>query len=282
MSRMNEHLKELRKEYKDVPIPRELDDIVAKSLNKKSKKKPLFMWPASAAAAAAIFTVAVNLSPTAAEAMAKIPVVKQIVEVITFNEIQEERENSSIDVKTPAINGLENKALESNLNQSYIDESQKLFEEYTDSSGHLAIESDYTVILDTKELLSIRLSIFKAQASGYNENQYVTIDKENEALLTLPSLFKNDQYITVISENIKEQMLQQMNADSNKIYWIGKDELEPFTSIAADQQFYINKDHQLVISFNEYEVAPGYMGAVEFEIPTEVIKDLLVGNRYIK
>lgn len=32
----------------------------------------------------------------------------------------------------------------------------------------------------------------------------------------------------------------------------------------------------------KYEVAPGYMGVVEFQIPTEVIKDALVSHEYIK
>ncbi|MEH7314013.1 anti-sigma factor, partial [Priestia megaterium] len=30
-----------------------------------------------------------------------------------------------------------------------------------------------------------------------------------------------------------------------------------------------------------YKVAPGYMGNIEFEIPTDVISNLLVGKRYI-
>ncbi|MFB8736384.1 hypothetical protein ACEQPO_30285 [Bacillus sp. SL00103] len=34
---------------------------------------------------------------------------------------------------------------------------------------------------------------------------YDTIDKKNHVLITLPSLFKDDRYIDVISENIKEQ-----------------------------------------------------------------------------
>jgi len=38
----------------------------------------------------------------------------------------------------------------------------------------------------------------------------------------------------------------------------------------------------LVISFDKYEVGPGYMGIQEFEIPTEVIADILVSNEYIR
>ncbi|RKJ09308.1 DUF3298 domain-containing protein, partial [Butyricicoccus sp. 1XD8-22] len=100
--------------------------------------------------------------------------------------------------------------------------------------------------------------------SGYIQDQYVSIDKENHVLITLKSLFKNNQYVNVISENIKEQMKQQMKDDPNKAYFITDEDMpeETFTKIDPNQQFYITDDYKLVISFDEYEVAPGYMGAV--------------------
>jgi hypothetical protein len=280
---MDKKLEALREEYKDVPIPKELDEIIIKALPKKRKKKHLYMWPVGAAAAALLLTATVNFNPDVAHAMTKVPFMKGVVEVITFSEFKEEKNNTSIDVKTPAVSGLENKTLEGSLNEEYLEESKKLYEEFTaaNKDGHLAIESDYEVITETPVLLSIQRSIQTTQASGYMQNRYVTIDKENEALITLKSLFENGQYVNVISENIKEQMKQQMEADLNKIYFITDEELEPFTQIDPDQQFYISEGKELVISFDEYEVAPGYMGAVEFKIPTEVISDILVGDRYI-
>ncbi|MDL0295177.1 RsiV family protein [Clostridioides difficile] len=50
--------------------------------------------------------------------------------------------------------------------------------------------------------------------------------------------------------------------------------VEDFKTINKYQDFYFNKNEDLVICFDEYEVAPGYMGAVEFVIPYKVIKDL--------
>ncbi|WP_334309184.1 RsiV family protein [Clostridioides difficile] len=50
--------------------------------------------------------------------------------------------------------------------------------------------------------------------------------------------------------------------------------MKDFESINKYQDFYFNKDGNLVISFDEYEVAPGYMGAVEFVIADKVIKRL--------
>jgi len=112
--------------------------------------------------------------------------------------------------------------------------------------------------------------------------QYDTIDKEKEILITLPSLFNNEGYIERISENIKEQMLKEMTNDPDKVYWVKEGDIDPFVEIDPNQAFYINDMGQLIISFDKYEVAPGYMGIVEFVVPTEVIEDLLVSQEYIK
>lgn len=282
---MDKKLKALREEYKNVPIPKELDEMIlnAKALPQKKRKKQLYMWPGAVAVASLLLTVTVNLSPDVANAMSKVPIMKGIVEVLTFNEINEESNNTSINIKTPAISGLENKALENSINDKYLEESKKLYKEFTaaNEKDHLAIYSDFEIITDTPELLSIGQSIEITQASGYMQNRYVVIDKETELLITLKSLFENDQYINVISENIKEQMKQQMEADPNKSYFISEDDVDSFIQINPDQQFYISPDHKLVIAFDEYEVAPGYMGTVEFKIPTEIISDILVGDKYL-
>ncbi|WP_425445846.1 RsiV family protein [Dethiothermospora halolimnae] len=116
--------------------------------------------------------------------------------------------------------------------------------------------------------------------------KYDTIDKEKEVLITLPSLFKDDSYVDVITKNIKEQMIKENKEDEGKIYMIkeieGDGPGEFFEKISKNQEFYINDEGKLTISFNEYEVAPGYMGVVEFTIPTEILSDILVSDKYIK
>jgi hypothetical protein len=52
-----------------------------------------------------------------------------------------------------------------------------------------------------------------------------------------------------------------------KILRVEEGDISPFEKIKADQNFYLSSNHKLVISFDKYEVAPGYMGIVEFEIP---------------
>lgn len=99
-------------------------------------------------------------------------------------------------------------------------------------------------------------------------------------MLTLKSLFKNESYVDVLSENIKAQIAEQMKADPNKIYWVSEDDPVRFEKIDRNQKFYINKQNNLVIVFDQFEVAPGYMGSVEFIIPTDEMMDILVGKKY--
>lgn len=73
-----------------------------------------------------------------------------------------------------------------------------------------------------------------------------------------------------------------MAVDENIRYFVRDKFFEDFKTIKADQSFYITANNQLVLSFNKYEVAPGYMGIVTFEIPTAILKEHLVSDTYIK
>ncbi|MGE6377874.1 DUF3298 domain-containing protein [Peribacillus muralis] len=289
---MEKELKELRDEYLRTPIPKELKDVVQAALNEKPRKKPkvgrsILM---SAAAALLIVTATVNVSPAAAKVISDIPYMEKVIKVITFVEWKEEVNNSSAIIRTPAISGLGNKRLEQSLNDKYLSESQQLYKEFTDSmatlkegeKGNLSVESGYEILTDNETILSVQRYTDTTAASSSTENQFDTVDKKNEVLLTLNSLFKDDRYLQVISENLKEQMRQQMAADPDKIYWIEEeDDFTAFKGIDEKQSFYINKDGKLVIAFDSFDVAPGYMGTVEFIIPTKVISGLLVGDQYI-
>ena len=249
---------------------------------------------ASIVAATALFTVGVNSSPVFAASLSNVPVVGSIVKILTFREYTVNEDSYNADIKVPSIQGLENKDLENNLNDKYLTENKKLYEDFmadmedmkSNGDGHLGVSSGYVVKTDNDRLLSIGRYVVNTVGSSSTTMKYDTIDKQSEILITLPSLFKNDSYVNIISENIKKQMIEQNKADENKFYWvegIEKDiNMDLFEKISKDQNFYINSEGKLVISFDKYEVAPGYMGVVEFVIPTEILSDSLVSNEYIK
>ena len=299
---VDKNLQKLKKEYNEIPIPEELDFVVRKAFKDsgvyESKRKPIYKRIGVAAAlivvTTSIFTLGINSSPAFAAKLSKIPVINSIVKVLTFSEYRINEDKYKANIEVPSIEGLENKELEYSLNEKYISENKKLYEDFIANmealkkkdDGHLGINSGYVVKTDNENILSIGSYVVNTVGSSSTTFEYNTIDKKNEILITLPSLFKNDGYIDIISENIKEQMREQMKSDSNKVYWIadanGKSNMDIFKEISEDQNFYINDKSQLVISFNKYEVAPGYMGIVEFIIPTEILSDILVSNEYIK
>jgi len=291
---MDERLKELEKQYRNVPIPKELDAIVEASLKKgRRKRTPKWLW--GSVAAAALLTVSINVSPTMARNLSYIPVLGSLVQVLTFVNYELEEDTYTASIKVPRVSG--ESADIAALNEKYAAEGKALYEQFTaktedsgkDEGGYLSVDGGYIVLTDTEQILSIGRYIVNTAASSSTQMKYDTIDKQKQIVITLPSLFKDDRYISIITEFITEQMRQEMKATNlEKIYWVHdaglpEDELfDPFTSIKPDQNFYITEEGKLVIVFDEYEVAPGYMGIVEFEIPTEVLADVLVSNEYIQ
>lgn len=286
-------MKELINEYRNIEIPEELQIMVKDELHKenKSKFKKIFI---GIGIAVTLFISSVNTSSTIAYAFSDIPVLGEIVSFITFREYVVDEGTYNANIKVPAITNLENKELENSLNEKYLKENEALYQEFLtemeelkkNGDGHLGVDSGYEIKTDNQQLLSIARYYVNTAASSSTTMKFDTIDKKNQVLITLPSLFINDEYVNVISENIKEQMRAQMKEDTDVFYWVSgtgeESVIDPFEKIKKEQNFYINDKGKLVISFDKYEVAPGYMGIAEFVIPTEVIQNQLVSNEYIK
>jgi len=207
--------------------------------------------------------------------------------------LQVEDGGNSAHIEVPSLEDMNNTELQASLNEKYAAESKALYEQFLTETklqdvkgGHFSIDSGYEIKTNNEQILSLARYVVETAGSSAESYHIDTIDKQNEWLITLPSLFKHDDYIAVISDNIKQRMISRMEQDESLIYWIEQADDEAMTDafqhISADQTFYINDQQQLVIVFNEYEVAPGYMGIVEFTIPSEVLADVLVSDAYIK
>ena len=289
-------MNKFRNEYENIEIPDELEFLVRttiKEQEKKMKRKNIINKSVIAAAVAGVvFVGSINLSSEISYALSEVPVLGSIVRVLTFKTFELKDNNFDAELKSPAIEGLDSN-LEAMLNEKYLDENQKLYDDFMKEidelkkadmdEAHMGIASGYEVKTDTDKLLVIGRYVVNTAGSSSTTIKYDTIDKQNKLLITLPSLFKDEAYIDIISENIKAQMKEQMK-DENNVYWL-EDEMmgdENFSKIDKNQSFYITKDNQLVIAFDKYEVAPGYMGNPEFIIPSELLKDVLVSEEYIK
>ena len=100
---------------------------------------------------------------------------------------------------------------------------------------------------------------------------WTKLDKATGEIVTLSDLFRPDaDYVSVLSAEVLRQMEEQMAADASLSYLT-----DEFTAIDPEQSFYWNADGDLVLVFDEYTVAAGYMGMVEFTIPRDVYSALL-------
>ncbi|MFT8363790.1 MAG: RsiV family protein [Sporolactobacillus sp.] len=295
---MRKIIDELKQNYVAITVPESLElrvnDVLAKVRKTERLKKHMFRF-AAVAAAILLFIVTINVSPGFAKTVSKIPLLGNFVRIVTLKTYQSPSGTQSATIKVAHVN-LKNKQLAGSLNRKYIREGEELYKQFQkdtramnqhgEKKGYLGIESGVIIAHDDARLLSIGRYVVITVGSSSTTLHYDTVDKKRGILITLPSLFKDNRYITIISQNIRTQMQQQMKTDKTKMYFIGKatkqTPFDGFIAIKAKQDFYINKQNKLVIVFNKYDVAPGYMGEVMFTIPTSILRGQLVSSQYIK
>ncbi len=268
----------------------------AKSENRKKRKKQICKYTAAAAAVVAVtITILPNTSSDIAYAMSRIPFLTKWVEVVTVKDYQYDDNRHTADISVPEIvtktpqNESSDMPADENIKKSAAEINTeiknitlKLIEEFKaglkQQEGHQAMQVTSEVISTTDDYFTLKLICFQAAGSGYEENYFYTIDLKTGERLKLKDLFvEGNDYISSISENTKEQMKEQMALDENVMYNLDTDTPEwNFNEITEDTSFYLNDKQELTICFNEGEVAPMYMGCVEFLIPNEVLEDIRI------
>ncbi|WP_333649010.1 DUF3298 and DUF4163 domain-containing protein [Lacrimispora sp.] len=280
-----EKLLRMKNEYQHIPVPKTaLAGVIAGIEKAKKEKRKIQMMKITkrtamtgAAAMAAIIIMA-NASPVTANAMEDIPVLGAIAKVVTFRTFEDAKDNyeAKIDIPKVSINEKDNDKVNRSIEEyadQLISEYEKQVAEDMAGDGHYSVTSGYDVVTNNDKYLSLRINTTVIMASGAESVKIFTINKETGNVVSLKDLMKDkSDYITEISDNIKKQMAEQMAADDSKMYFYntGEDSMDEFKQITGDESFYFNENGEIVIVFDEYEVAPGYMGVVEFTIPKDV------------
>lgn len=260
-------------------------------IGEKRRKKHLGRIAACMAAAAAAIVIALpNLSPSVAYAWEKVPVLRTIVKVVVWRDYQVEEGRYEADISVPQVKvepqDQADDTVREQLQQSadhinatveqmtdqIIAEFEEALRSDPDMQGADSIHVGHEVVTDTDRYFSLKVWNVEVLGSGYEQDYYYTIDRKTGKEVSLADLFADDGYIQTISDEIKRQMRQQMDADENKQYWLDDPEVEEwnFDRIAADQSFYITDRGTLMVCFNEGDVAPMYMGCVSFEMPDDI------------
>jgi hypothetical protein len=225
------------------------------------------------AAALAVFVALPNLSAPVAYAMEEVPVLGDIVRVITWRSYAYDDGNYTARVDVPRVesDGAAAPAVNEEV-RAYIDRLLKEFEADREAlaTGHEDLLVTYRVVTDTQGWFTLRVDAARSMASTENIVRIYHIDKASDRVVALGDLFApGADYVTALTKEVKRQMRARMEADEESAYL-----LEVFEAIDPAQSFYWNEGGGLTLVFDAYAVAPGYMGEQEFVIPEAVLDAL--------
>ena len=286
----NDKIDKLKENYNNIEIPKELDDVINDAFNKSENKKlennkkdwrrnmkNMKKWYASAAAVGLII-VSVNASSTFAKSLENIPVIGNIIRVVNFNNYRIDKDGMDVSISLPEVSS-DNKDLEYKLNKKFEKEGKEAYKKYEAEVAKLEKEGKTThksaemwseTVAENAKTVSVAIYNTETEASAATSRKIYNINKEDKTILTLEGMFGNNDYVDALSKNILSQMKERTKKDSNDVYFV-----DNTFKIKKDQPFYINNKGELVICFDEYEVAPGSAGLVEFVIPSNVVSKLM-------
>lgn len=294
-----------REAYNNMAIPATLDKKVKEAVNMsadrtKKKNHAIIAIVSAAAAIVILFIAGVNTSTAFAATLSDIPVIGSIVKVVTGRSFSEKNDNVTINVDIPQIdvdstsasdaahvtaeqvNAVIQKTVDDYMQEqkSVIDDYKKSFLETGGTIDEwnrrtIDLAARYEVKYQDDRYLSLYLYMYMSAFAFTQDNYYYNYDFVTGRELTLKDIL-GDDYIDIANRSIIDQITEQVNSDSNAMYWgyhpagySGTDPFEAtdkFTTITDDTSFYLNSDGDPVICFPKYSIAPGYMGVREFVI----------------
>lgn len=229
-----------------------------------------------------VFLVALpNVSPAYAQVLDDIPIIGDIIDVVTVRNYFYSDDYHELDISVPKLEGVESNAA-SYINKSVEDLTKILADRFDEdlkeigNEAHTSLYVDYKVVTNTDRWFTLQITVFEAAGSSNTYYEYYHIDKAADKIVKLGDIVKDDAFYSVVKNDILRQMHSQMTDDPDLVYWVeesvfGKD----LVDIGSDHNFYWNENGDIVIVFDKYEVAPGFMGTPEFTVAKELITDYI-------
>lgn len=289
---MNIFYKE-KKSYEQIEVPKELNEIVSQAVASSDRHKRNYrsrsivrLISIAAAAVLAVFTIGVNTSESLAKELGGVPILGGLVKVLTFRSYEEQKDNVNISVHIPEIVTEElvnepkmlidiNAEIDKYMSDYIADAQTRLLEYKTAfletggteeewNSRNFEVKADYKITCQNEDYLSFVISGVEDWNSAYAVSRFYNINLNTGKEATLKELLGGD-YINIANANILSQMQQRILENPDYTYF--DEDMDGFQTITDKTRFYINEKGNPVITFEKYEIAPGFMGPQEFEIP---------------
>ena len=294
-------LKGARRIYENAPVPEELDAVINRALREGElrhgkvmpMKKRWSVWKVAVCLLGIVLaggTVAVNTSEAAAAVLGELPVIGGLARILTIREYSYQDDDMDIKAQIPAVIPEEqeegspsadvdyaariNEMIEKTVNE-YTEQAKQDIQEYKkaflETGGteeefaekDIKVDVSYDVKYQSDSVVSFVLTGNENWCAAYGVQYFYNLNLADGREVTLRDLL-GDDYVSIANEQILDQMKKRIAENPDYTYW--DSDMDGFTTINDDTRFYINGSGNPVIVFEKYEVAPGFMGAQEFEI----------------
>lgn len=280
---MNE-FEQAKNDYEAIPIPEELADRVqagirqGRASRRRAARRPLWRTAGACAACLAVLLGALNLSPTFAKAAAEVPVLGGLFRVLTVRSYYAEEDNFTVDISQPALEG--GGDLAERVNAEIAErvaakeaEGRKIVEDY--KAAFLAtggteeewaarpaaeVNVSYEVKSQTERTVSFVLNAYVSVFNFTEEQTFYNLDLAEDRELTLADVLGPD-WVETCNDAVAAGIAAHGEAEA--FFPAGEG---GFTTVDETTPFYLNQAGNVVVVFPRYTIAPGYLGAVEFEI----------------
>lgn len=280
---------EAKKIYKNIDIPEELSKIVDLEIHKHNYignvpnkyKRNWMKYSLIGVAASFVFIItAVNSSEVFAKSMSEIPLIGKVVDILTVRSYEETTIESTLEVNIPAIDSKDeisrkvNQIIEEKI-RNYVKEAKERVGEYKEAflatggteeefeKHNIEIKVDYDVKYQGNDMVSFLIYGTESWNSANYVMEYYTVSLSKNKVLTLEDVLGRD-YVKIVNESIVDEMSRRMKENENYIYF--DTQQGGFTTVKDTTKFYLNSKGEVVVVFDKYEVAPGFMGLQEFII----------------
>ena len=187
--------------------------------------------------------------------------------LVLLKEKHYETDGTIVTIKFPQIINVDNK-IKKNINKlilktidTYLDEIKE-FDKNPNTEHKLIVDINFENYYSNDEIISFSINSSQILADSYLQKKFFTINLTTGKVYNVEHFLGSD-YQNIILTTVKKQIAENTQKNSDLIYF---DEEVSNLKISIDQPFYINKDNQVVVVFNQFQIAPGYMSLPEFII----------------
>ena len=234
-------LKNTKKIYDQIEVPDNLSEIIQQTVNETSPPRSTrhffkLLVPLTLAMTT-VFVILLNTSPVLASNLSDIPLLTQIVKVLTFRNYQTMDEMKNIYVRIPVLENTGNNELEDRINYEIkkqidfsVSKSEQLAKELYDTyiqAGYkpsqiepLLVEVDYQTTFYNDRYLSFIIKKYEniPYSTVDKEQYYYNVDLQTGGHITLRTLFGPD-YLTKVGTEIYKQIESKKKEDENMLFF---------------------------------------------------------------